>query len=189
MRLAAYKPLWLAAVVLLAGGAFLWYVNKDVAPDLAPFFPTPMNVVDRMLQMAAVTPADTVYDLGSGDGRIVIQAAATFGAKGVGVEYDALVAQLAIDAVRKRGLEDKVEIIVGDATKVDVSPATVVTIYLLPETITLLRPNLDTMLRDGVRIVTHNTPMAGWKSIRTETIEDGNGRTHTLHLYEIGKQY
>jgi tRNA A58 N-methylase Trm61 len=183
------KPAWIGAVVLLIGGGALWYANKDVAPVLAPFFPTPMNVVDRMLQMATVQPTDVVYDLGSGDGRIVIQAAEKFGAHGVGVEYDPQVAQLATDAIKRRSLENKVKVIVGDATKVDVSPATVVTIYLLPETITLLRPNLDSMLHPGVRIVTHNTPMAGWKALRTEMMEDGNGRVHTLYFYEIGKQY
>ena len=148
-----------------------------------------MNVVDRMLQMASVQPSDIVYDLGAGDGRIVIQAAEKFGAQGVGVEYDPPVAQLAIDSVRKRRLGDKVKIIVGDATKVDVSPASVVMIYLLPETIVLLRPNLDSQLKNGVRVVTHNTPMAGWDPIRTEMMDDGTGRTHTLYLYEIGKQY
>ena len=175
--------------MLLVTGLGLWYFSKDVAPDLAPFFPTPMNVVDRMLRMAEVQSTDVVYDLGAGDGRIVLQAAEKFGAQGVGVEYDPPVAQLAIDSVQKRGLEDKVRIIVGDATKVDVSPATVVTIYLLPETIVLLKPNLDTQLAQGVRVVTHNTPMAGWKAIRTESMDDGTGRTHTLYLYEIGKQY
>ena len=122
------KPILIAAVVLVVAGGLLWYINKDVAPDLAPFFPTPMNVVDRMLLMAKVQPMDVVYDLGAGDGRIVIQAAEKYGARGVGVEYDVLVAQLAIDAVQKRGLQEEVQIIVGDATKVDVSPATVVMI-------------------------------------------------------------
>jgi 16S rRNA A1518/A1519 N6-dimethyltransferase RsmA/KsgA/DIM1 with predicted DNA glycosylase/AP lyase activity len=176
-------------IVLLAAGGALWYFNKDVAPDLAPFFPTPMNVVDRMLQIGKVTSTDVVYDLGAGDGRIVIQAAEKYGAQGVGVEYDVLVAQLAIDAVKKRKLEDNVKIVVGDATKVDVSPATVVMIYLLPETIVLLRPNLDQQLAEGVRVVTHNTPMAGWTPMSTEMMDDGTGRTHTLYLYEIGKQY
>ena len=183
------KPIWIGSVVLLVVGLGVWYFSKDIAPDLAPFFPTPMNVVDRMLRMAEVQSTDVVYDLGAGDGRIVLQAAEKFGAQGVGVEYDPPVAQLAIDSVKKRGLEDRVKIIVGDATKVDVSPATVVTIYLLPETIVLLKPNLDNQLAPGVRVVTHNTPMAGWKTIRTESMDDGTGRTHTLYLYEIGKQY
>jgi 16S rRNA A1518/A1519 N6-dimethyltransferase RsmA/KsgA/DIM1 with predicted DNA glycosylase/AP lyase activity len=176
-------------VSLLVAGSALWFFNKDVAPDLAPFFPTPMNVVDRMLQIAEVKPSDIVYDLGAGDGRIVIQAAERFGAQGVGVEYDVAVAQLAIDAVEKRNLGERVDIIVGDATKVDVSMATVVMIYLLPETIILLKPNLDSQLAEGVRVVTHNTPMAGWTPISTESMDDGTGRTHMLYLYEIGKQY
>ena len=100
-----------------------------------------------------------------------------------------MVAQMAIDSIQRRALESKVEIIVGDATKVDVSPATVVTIYLLPETIVLLRPNLDEQLEDGVRVVTHSTPMAGWTPTQMETMDDGTGRSHTLYLYEMGKQY
>ena len=139
--------------------------------------------------MGSVTSSDIVYDLGAGDGRIVLQAAERYGARGVGVEYDPPVAQLAIDAVRRRGLEEKVTIIVGDATKVDVSEATAVMIYLLPETIVLLRPNLDRQLADGVRVVTHNTPMSGWKPVQTEEMDDGTGRIHTLYLYEMGKQY
>jgi predicted RNA methylase len=98
------------------------------------------------------------------------------------------VAQLAIDIVKNRGLEDKVQIIVGDALKVDVSPATVVTIYLLPDTISLLRPILERSLKPGTRVVSHNSEMPGWDAVRTEMMDDGTGRIHTLWLYEMGKE-
>ena len=164
----------IAAVAVL--GAWLTYASRNVAPDLAPFYPTPMVVVDKMLEMAEITSDDVVYDLGCGDGRIVIAAADEFGARGVGVEYDPDVAQRAIDNVRRNGLEDHVEIIVGDAMKVDVSPATVVTLYLLPESNLKLRPILEASLAPGSRVISHDWDMEGWTAKRVERMDDGTGR-------------
>jgi len=183
------RALAVAASLLAAAGGWLVYSTRHMPRDLAPFFPTPMAIVHEMLDLAATGPGDVVYDLGSGDGRIVIVAAEKYGARGVGVEFDPAVAQMAIDDVQKRGLGDKVQIIIGDALKTDVSPATVVTIYLLPESMPMLRPMLDTSLRPGTRVVSHNAEMPKWKAVRTETMNDGTGRMHTLYLYEIGKQY
>jgi predicted RNA methylase len=142
-----------------------------------------------MLQLAQVGPDDVVYDLGAGDGRVVIQAAEMFGATGVGVEYDPVVAQRGIDMVNSRALQQKVKIIVGDALKVDVSPATVVTVYLLQDTMPLLRPIFDESLKPGTRVVSHDWFMPGWNPVKKETLDDGTGVIHTLWLYEIGRQY
>ena len=177
----------IAAVAVL--GAWLTYSSRKVAPDLAPFYPTPMVVVDKMLKMAELTSDDVVYDLGCGDGRIVIAAAAEFGARGVGVEYDPEVAQRAIDNVRNADLEARVEIIVGDAMKVDVSPATVVTLYLLPESNLKLRPILEASLAPGSRVISHDWDMEGWTAKRVERMDDGTGRMHTLYLWVMGDQY
>ena len=177
----------IAAVAVL--GAWLTYSSRNVAPDLAPFYPTPMVVVDKMLEMAEITSDDVVYDLGCGDGRIVIAAADEFGARGVGVEYDPEIAQRAIDNVRNSDLEDRVEIIVGDAMKVDVSPATVVTLYLLPESNVKLRPILEASLAPGSRVISHDWDMEGWTAKRVERIDDGTGRIHTIYLWVMGEQY
>jgi predicted RNA methylase len=147
-----------------------------------------MNIVGEMLKMARVQSTDVVYDLGCGDGRIVIAAADTFGAKGVGVEYDPKVAQLAIENVKRRNVDHLVKIVTGDATKIDVSPASVVTLYLLPDTISALRPGLERSLKTGARVISHNAEMPGWNPVRTETFNDDTGRVHRLYLYEMGKQ-
>ena len=182
------KPVTIALVSLALGIGWLTYLSRGVAPDLAPFFPTPMNIVGEMLKMAQVQSSDVVYDLGCGDGRIVIAAADSYGARGVGVEYDPEVARLAIENVKRRNVDHLVEIITGDATKVDVSPASVVTLYLLPETISALRPGLERSLRVGSRVISHNAEMPGWNAVRSETFSDDTGRVHRLYLYEIGKQ-
>jgi len=170
-------------------GAWLTSSTWNIAPNLAPFYPTPMVVVNKMLEMAEINSNDVVYDLGCGDGRIVITAAGEFGARGVGVEYDPNVAQRAIDNVRNNGLEDRVEIIIGDAMKVDVSSATVITLYLLPESNLKLRPILEGALAPGSRVISHDWDMEGWTAKRVERVDDGTGRIHTLYLWVIGEQY
>lgn len=183
------KPVVIAAVLLAGVGGILYYASRSNTLDLAPFFPTPMVIVNRMLELAKVGPDDLVYDLGCGDGRIVTQAAELYGASGVCVEYDPPIAQRAIDIVAERRLEDKVRVVVGDALKVDAAPATVVTIYLLPKTMPLVRSMLDRSLKPGTRVVSHDWEMPGWTPLVREVLGDGTGRTHTLWLYEIGKQY
>ena len=183
------RPVTITAAIMLVAAGLQYYLSRDTVWDLAPFYPTPMAVVNEMLEMAEVGPHDVVYDLGSGDGRIVVQAAEVFGATGVGVEYNPQVAQLAIDNIRQRGLEGKVRIIIGDALKVDVSAATVVTVYLLQDTMPLLRPIFDNSLKPGTRVVSHSWYMPGWTPVRTFSMDDGFGKTHKLWLYEIGKQY
>ena len=172
----------------IAFGLILTYLSRDVAPDLAPFYPTPIGVVDKMLEMAEITADDVVYDLGCGDGRIVIAAASQFGARGVGVEYDPEVATRAINNVRKSGVEDLVQIVVGDAMKVDVTPASVVMLYLLPESNVKLRPILETSLKPGTRVISHDWDMAGWTASQIAHIDDGTGRIHTLYLWIMGEQ-
>jgi SAM-dependent methyltransferase len=177
-----------SVLVMVGLIALLSYSTRDIAPDLAPFYPTPMIVVDRMLEMAQIGPDDVVYDLGCGDGRIVIAAAIRYGARGVGVEYDPEVAQRAIDNVHNSGVEDLVTIIVGDAMKVDVSAASVVTLYLLPESNVKLRPILEASLSPGSLVISHDWDMEGWEAKQLERMTDGTGRTHTLYLWEMGTQ-
>ena len=139
-----------ATVALHAGASSQAIVEPDVL-----FIPTPQPVVDAMLDLAAVTASDVVYDLGSGDGRIVITAATKYGARGVGVEIDpALVKQATANAVAV-GISDRVRFVTGNIFSTDVSEATVVTLYLLQSLNERLRPKLVRELRPGSRVVSH----------------------------------
>lgn len=155
---------------------------------LAPFVPSPMEVVDRMLQLARVTPDDVVYDLGSGDGRIPIRAAQLFGAKAVGVELDAGLAAESRKNVSELKLDDKVTIIQGDLLQTDISPATVITLYLLVSANEMLRPILEKTLKPGTRVVAHDMRVPGWEAYREEAVQMGGG-THFVYLYRIPEAF
>ena len=156
-----------------------------------PFVPTPMEVVDRMLELAEVKSGDVVYDLGSGDGRIVIRAAKKYGARGVGVEMDSELIKLSRAKAQEEGVSHLVEFRAEDALKVDVSPATVVTLYMLPWFNAKLRPTFEQQLRPGSRVVSHDYDIEGWTPIKVEklsTIENKVGgalHRHTLYLWRI----
>lgn len=183
------SPSILAAACLAAliGSAVLAAgPSVQTPPKLAPFNATPQEVVDRMLQMAAVTKDDVVYDLGSGDGRLVITAAKRYGARGVGIDIDlALIAQSRANA-RKEGVAELVEFRQQDALTVDLSPASVVTLYLLSGANLKLRPTLQQQLKPGSRIVSHQFGMGDWVPTRTETITDQRGMSRVLYLWVLG---
>ena len=151
--------------------------------NLAPFVPTPSDVVDRMLTLAKVGPRDVVYDLGCGDGRIVITAAQKFGARGVGVDIDANLINQAEANAKAAGVDRRVKFLVQDAMTVDVSDATVVTLYLLSASNVKLRPILTRQLRKGARIVSHSFAMGDWEPEVVDTFRDVNGTSRTLYLW------
>jgi protein-L-isoaspartate O-methyltransferase len=159
------------------------------APSLAPFLPSPPDVVDRMLTLARVGPGDVVYDLGSGDGRIVIAAAQKFGARGVGVEIDPGLVARATAAASTAGVADRATFRVEDALTADVADATVVTLYLLSASNVKLRPILTKQLRKGTRIVAHNFPIGDWEPDRVDTFTDASGATRTLYLWTFDGVY
>jgi ubiquinone/menaquinone biosynthesis C-methylase UbiE len=150
----------------LAGWLFL---PSALARDV-PFVPTPEKVVDRMLEMAKVGPNDVVYDLGSGDGRIVIAAAKKHGARGVGIDIDPDRIKEARANARKAGVSDRVDFREGDLFKTDLSEATVVTLYLLSSVNLQLRPKLLSELKPGTRIVSHAFDMGDWTPVKTEKV-------------------
>jgi hypothetical protein len=154
--------------------------------DLAPYVTTPMIVVDKMLQIAQVTENDIVYDLGCGDGRIVILAAKKFGARGVGIDLDPERIKECKAYAREAGVEDLVEFHAQDAMKADISRATVVTLYLLPESNALLRPLLEEQLKPGARVVSHNYHIPGWEIKETgyTALTTGDGELHTIFVYQ-----
>jgi SAM-dependent methyltransferase len=132
-----------------------------------PYVPTPEPVVDRMLELADVGPDDVVYDLGSGDGRIVIRAARKYGARGVGIEIDPELVKEARQNAKNAGVSDLVEFRQGDLFKSDFSDATAVTLYLLPSVNQKLRPMLFEQLTPGTPVVSHDFDMGKWSPERT----------------------
>lgn len=150
------------------------------------YVPTPEEVVVKMLEMAQLTKDDVVYDLGCGDGRIVVTAAKKYGARGVGVDLDPQRIKESLANVKKEKVEDLVEIREGDALKVeDIGKATVVTLYMLPEFNLRLRPILEKHLKPGTRIVAHDYGVAGWKPVQGPIRFKGPDREHYLYLYQI----
>jgi SAM-dependent methyltransferase len=148
-------------------------------PDV-PYLPTAPAVVEAMLRLANVRPGDLVYDLGCGDGRIVIAAARQFGARGVGVDIDpARIAQAAANA-KKEGVGRMVKFEENDLFDAEIGKATVVALYLLPDVNLRLRPKLLKELKPGTRVVSHTFDMGDWKPEKEEIV-DGS----TIHLWVI----
>jgi cyclopropane fatty-acyl-phospholipid synthase-like methyltransferase len=149
-----------------------------------------MIVVDRMLELAEVSKTDIVYDLGSGDGRIIIHAAKKHGARGVGIELDSDLVGRARREARREGVADLAEFRSGDALKTDLSVATVVTLYMLPSFNQKLRPILEQQLQPGARVVAHDYPIEGWTPVKWEEVPHMDTRVevaphkHILYLYE-----
>ena len=155
------------------------------AAPQAPFVPTPPDVVDRMLLFAAVKPSDVLYDLGCGDGRIVIAAAKTYGTRGVGVDIDPQRIAEARRNARAAGVEHLVTFRVADALETDVSEATVVTLYLVASLNARLRPRLMTQLDPGARIVSHNFAIGDWDPDAVDVFRSADGQPRTLLRWNI----
>ena len=154
--------------------------------SLAPYVPTPDDVVIRMLELAGVTASDVVYDLGCGDGRIPIAAAKRFGARGVGIDIDPGRIDESRANAKAAGVESLVEFRVGDVLQADVSPATVVTLYLLTSSNLKLSPILEKQLRPGARIVSHAFSMGPeWPADRVDRFTSERGDEVTLYLWKV----
>ncbi len=152
-----------AFAFLLLGFVFLANA-EDLQPtkDAGPYVPSPQSVVADMLRYADVGPDDFLIDLGSGDGRIVLTAAKVFGARGFGVEIKDELVRKANEAAQQEGVADRVKFLKQDLFKTDVSQASVITMYLLPDTVNLLKDKFLNELRPGTRIVSHDYPLTGW---------------------------
>jgi len=177
------RPEILLTAVLTAIALLLQSPVAAQSRSLAPYVPTPADVVERMLTLAKVGPRDVVYDLGCGDGRIVITAAQKFGARGCGVDIDANFINQAEANARAAAVDRRVKFLVQDAMTVDVSDATVVTLYLLSASNVKLRPILTRQLRRGSRIVSHSFAMGDWEPEVVDTFRDVNGTSRTLYLW------
>jgi cyclopropane fatty-acyl-phospholipid synthase-like methyltransferase len=156
-----------------------------------PFVPTPIEVVDKMLEMARVQKNDVVYDLGSGDGRVVIRAAKKYGARGVGIEMDQTLLDKARKSAEAEGVSHLVEFRAEDALKTDLSPATIVTLYMLPWFNEAMKPNFRNYLKPGSRIVAHDFGIEGWKPDKTEKLPEpekkagGYVHYHSIFLWNV----
>ena len=177
-----------AALLLLLTGSANAQQQVDVdnyKNNLAPYVNSPQHAVDKMLELANLKPGETLYDLGCGDGRILIAAAEKYHAKGVGVEISSTLAKRAAQKVQQAGLSNQVTIVHGNFMRTDLSHADVVTLYLATTANESLRPNLERYLRPKSRVVSYDYPIPGWKPIDTVGTEGRLGTTHTIYLYEV----
>jgi protein-L-isoaspartate O-methyltransferase len=153
---------------------------------IAPFVATPLPVVKQMLTLAQVRPGEIIYDLGCGDGRVVIMAAQEFGALGVGVEMREDLIKQALGKVSELGLEGRVKIVQGDMFKVDLAQADVVTLYLTTSANDKVRPKLESELKSGARVVSHDYEILGWRPVKIDNFCE-NPRlgypSHTIYVY------
>jgi protein-L-isoaspartate O-methyltransferase len=182
-RIAAATSIVVSLATVLTGMTVFAQENKD-AEKLAPYYPTPNTIVKKMLEISGLKPGEKMFDLGSGDGRIVLMAAGSFKANATGVELDESLARQSSEEIRRRKLDGTARIIHGDILIQDYSSADVVTAYLLPKAMQLVRPILEKQLKKGARVIAHDFEMTGWTPEKVETIEDdGEGRSHTIYLY------
>jgi precorrin-6B methylase 2 len=179
-----FRRYWPLLIVLAALAA--WYPVFDYLVDFrppdVPFVTTPDDVVAAMLDLAEVTEADTVYDLGSGDGRIVIAAARDRGARAVGIEIDPELVDRSREAIRSAGLGDRARVWRGDIFKQDLRPATVITMYLEPGVNEQLRPQFE-RLKPGTRIVSHWFRMRGARPVRKIMVKSTDRVEHPVYLW------
>ncbi|MBV9082885.1 MAG: class I SAM-dependent methyltransferase [Acidobacteriaceae bacterium] len=177
----------LVSVVLLSTSAAYARQSRvdNYKNNLAPYVGSPERAIEKMLDMANLKPGETLYDLGCGDGRILIAAAKKYRAKAVGIEISPRLAKLAAEEVKKAGVQDGVRVVHGDFMQTNLSPANVVTLYLATTANESLRPNLERYLKPSTRVVSYDYPIPGWKPKDTSETEGRFGATHTIYLYEV----
>ncbi|MEO8595107.1 MAG: methyltransferase domain-containing protein [Candidatus Solibacter sp.] len=173
------------ALCLLALGCATLCAQSGDTEKLAPYYPTPETIVDKMLQLGGLKAGEKMYDLGSGDGRIVIVAAQKFHAEAIGIELDKDLVKQSSARILKLGLDKNAHIFNGDLLKQNYSSADLVTVYLLPDAVNnKVQPLLDRQLKKGARIVAKDFDFKNWTPEKVENIaDDGEGRSHTLYLY------
>src|SRR5262245_27046780 len=176
-------PALLALVLISVATAACAQIPGRAKRDV-PYVPTKTPVVDLMLEGVAVKPGDVIYDLGCGDGRIVIAAATRYGIRGVGIDINPDRIAEARDNARRAGVSDRVTFIQGNLFDADIREATVVALYLLPSINLRLRPKLLSDLKPGTRIVSHNYDMGDWPPERSETITV-DGTEHIVYWWTV----
>jgi precorrin-6B methylase 2 len=162
--------------------------QKFSNPDtLGPDIPTPMAVIEKMLDDAHLKPSETLYDLGCGEGRVVVMAAQKYKAHAVGIELSRDIYEQTSAHIKTMGLDNLVTIVHGNALHYDLSPADVVTLYFLTSSNDRLKPILEKSLKPAARVVSHDYEIRGWKaSIKDSVLVDG--RAHTIYVYDMAKR-
>ncbi|MCJ7424046.1 methyltransferase domain-containing protein [Candidatus Bathyarchaeota archaeon] len=153
---------------------------------IAPYVPSPPQVIQRMLNLAELKAGEVFFDLGSGDGRTVIMAAKSFGARAVGVELREDLVKRALSTIYEQSLQDRTTIVNGDMFNVDLTSADVIFLYLTTSANEKVKPKLESELKRGVRIVSHDYEIVGWKPFKVENYcenETLGYPSHTLYLY------
>ena len=182
------KPKQIASLTVLV---FILDNSTAWSQEPIPFVPTTMPVVERMLELAEVRKGDVIYDLGSGDGRILIHAAKKYGTRGVGIDLDPQRVAEATEKAKQEGVSHLVEFRAEDGTQTDISEATVVALYMFKWFLNAIRPKLQ-KLKPGSRIVNHDYDMDGWGPDQVVTLEPGKDpgieRHHTLYLWKVGAE-
>ena len=157
--------------------------NSKYANRLAPYVSSPTRVVDRMLELANIRPGETVYDLGSGDGRVLIAAVEKYKAHAVGVEISPKLVVEASNNIQKAGIADQARVMQGDVMEADLNGADVVILYLATSLNEKLRPRFEKQLKPGARVVSHDYAVPGWKPTRVEKTDDRHA--HLIYVYEM----
>jgi protein-L-isoaspartate O-methyltransferase len=185
MRQVRPLPLLPALLGALALPGVLAFQPPPTQPQkLAPFVSSPQPLVTKMLELAALKPGETVYDLGCGDGRILVAAARDFGAHAVGVELSSVLARRSREQAEALGLGKRVSVIEGDLLAVDLKDADVVSLYLMTEANAQLRPKLEKELKPGTRVVSLEFEIRGWKPVRVEKFT-AHRHDYKIYLYEM----
>lgn len=174
----------LAICSLVALSALPLAAQPSDPQRLAPFVPSPMEIIERMLESANVKRGEIVVDLGCGDGRILITAVQKFGAKAVGVELNPKLVKEASEMIARLGLQNHAKVVRGDIFEADLTQADVVTLYLTTGSNEKLRPKLEQSLRPGARVVSHDYGIRGWNPIDVQEVFVHN-RRHKIYLYQI----
>ncbi|MDX2182043.1 MAG: class I SAM-dependent methyltransferase [Bryobacteraceae bacterium] len=173
--------------MLVLGTLALSAQSQKTPTYLAPFVTSPIAVVERMLELANLKPGEVLYDLGSGDGRVLITAAQKYQAKAVGVELSERLVRLSQERIKQEGLDGKCSVIHGNMLDVDFSQADVVTVYLMRDSNDILRPKLEASLKPGARVVSHDFEIRGWKPVFVDK-SDATKRAHAIYVYEAPKK-
>jgi precorrin-6B methylase 2 len=169
---------------LLLAVAALPVMSQPIGQRMAPYVPSPQEVIDRMLEVAQAKQGDTVFDVGCGDGRILITAVQKFKARAIGIEIDPKIAAQASDTILKLGLHNRARVVRGDVFDADLSQADVVTLYLTTSFNEKLRPKFEKSLRPGTRVVSHDYGIRGWNPVEIEEVFV-HGRRHRIFLYVV----
>ncbi len=182
-RLAGCSRWWVPVAILVGVSLPAVGQNPRFTNKLAPYVASPQRVVDRMLELAQIKPGETVYDLGCGDGRILVTAVEKYHAKAVGVEISPKLVQSATELIARLGLQNHVRVIQGDMLNVDFSDADIVTLYLETQANEKLRPRLESLLKPGARVVSFAFPVPGWKPNLVD-VSEGHSR-HVIYVYDM----